>query len=32
VRDRRMATWVERRRELVLHGTRRFYVPSSLTP
>lgn len=32
VRDRRMATWVERRRALVLHGTRRFYEPASLAP
>jgi hypothetical protein len=30
VRDRRMATWVERRRALVLHGTRRFYEPAVL--
>jgi len=32
VHDRRMATWVERRRALVLHGTRRFYEPSAVTP
>ena len=32
VRDRRMATWVERRRALVLRGTRRFYEPSALAP
>jgi hypothetical protein len=27
VRDRHMATWVERRRALMLSGTRRFYEP-----
>jgi hypothetical protein len=32
VRDRRTATWVERRRPLVLRGTRRFYEPSAVTP
>ena len=32
VRDRRMATWVERRRALVLSGTRRFYEPSAVAP
>jgi hypothetical protein len=30
VRDRRMTTWVERRRALVLRGTRRFYEPTAL--
>jgi hypothetical protein len=30
VRDRRMAMWVERRRALVLSGTRRFYEPATL--
>lgn len=30
VRDRRMAAWVERRRALVLHGTRGFYEPAAL--
>jgi len=32
VRDRRVSTWVERRRALVLRGTRRFYEPASLDP
>jgi len=31
VRDRRVSTWVERRRALARSGTRRFYEPSAST-
>jgi NIPSNAP protein len=31
VRDPRMSTWVDRRRELMLNGTRRFYETASVS-
>jgi len=32
VRDQRVSTWVERRRALMLVGSRRFYEPADMSP
>ena len=32
VRDPQMSTWIDRRRELMLNGSRRFYESASISP